>query len=139
MKTIFSTLILILFVTFGNTQNAVSQTSETQNYVVLTKKAPQLKPILLAAKSLAKEDGQNFGEFEIIFCGKNIGDLTNVENLKPHIEAAEAIGANIIACGFSLKKFHVDASKLPKEIKVVDNGILHNLHLQKKGYLSLEL
>lgn len=139
MKTIFSALLLTLFISFGNTPKAFSQTVKTQNYVVLTKKVPQLKPILLAAKSLKKEDGENFGKFEIIFCGKNIGDLTQMETLKPHIEAAETIGANIIACGFSLKKFNVEANKLPKEIEIVDNGILHNLHLQQKGYLSLEL
>lgn len=139
MKTILSTLILSAFFIFGNTQQSFSQETETHNYVVLTKKVAQLKPILLAATALSKEDGTSFGKFEIIVCGKEIGDLTDLEKLQPHLEAAEKVGANIIACGFSLNKFHVDAKKLPKDMEIVDNGILYNLELQKKGYLSLEL
>lgn len=139
MKTLFSTLIFSLFLVMGNSQYANSQETETHNYVVLTKKTQQLKPILLAAKELAKEDGKHFGKFEIIVCGKVIGGLTNLETMQPHLSEAEKIGANIIACGFSLKRFKVDPKNLPKNMEIVDNGILHNLQLQKKGYLSLGL
>lgn len=139
MKAIVSTLILSIFLVLGNSQKSYSQENKAQNYVVLTKKVAQLKPILLAAKALAEEDGANFGEFEIIVCGKEIGDLTDLEKLQPHLTEAEKIGATIVACGFSLKKFNVDNNKLSKEIKIVDNGILYNFQLQKKGYLSLEL
>lgn len=139
MKTLFSTLIFSLFVLTGNIQDSFSQESATQNYVVLTKKIQQLKPILLAAKELSKEDGKHFGSFEIIVCGKEIGDLTNLEAMQPHLKEAKEIGANIIACGFSLKRFKVDPKNLPKNMEIVENGILHNLKLQKKGYLSLGL
>ncbi len=139
MKTILSTLILSMFFMVGNAQQAQTQKTEQHNYVILTKKVAQLKPILLAADALAKEDGANFGNFEIIVCGKEIDDLTDLEKLQPHLDEAKKVGATIIACGFSLKKFKVDAEKLSKEIKIVDNGILHNLQLQKKGYLSLAL
>ncbi|WP_310992206.1 DsrE family protein [Aequorivita marina] len=139
MKTIVSTLILSIVLFIGNTQDSYSQESAKQNYVVLTKKIPQLKPILLAAEELAKEDAANFGNFEVIVCGKNIGDLTNMERINPHLTKAKKLGVNIIACGFSLKKFNVDAKKLPKNMRIVPNGILHNLKLQKQGYLSLSL
>ncbi|SRX55176.1 sulfur reduction protein DsrE [Aequorivita sp. CIP111184] len=139
MKAIISTIILSIFLILGNTQQSYSQESKTQNYVVLTKKVAQLKPILLAAKTLAEEDGANFGSFEIIVCGKEIGDLTDIEKLQPHLTEAKKIGATIVACGFSLKKFNVANSELPKDIKIVDNGILYNFQLQKKGYKSLSL
>lgn len=139
MKTIFSTLVLSIFFILGNSQDIYSQETNNQNYVVLTKKVAQLKPILLAATELKKEDGASFGNFEIIVCGKEIGDLTDMEKLQPHLEKAEKVGANIIACGFSLKKFNVDPKKLPKDMQIVNNGILHNLELQKKGYFSLSL
>lgn len=139
MKALYSTLILSLFLVLGTTQQSFSQENKTQNYVVLTKKIEQLKPILLAAKDLAAEDGANFGKFKIIVCGKEIGDLTDIENLQPHLDTAKKVGAKIIACGFSLKKFKVDAEKLPANMEIVDNGILYNFELQKKGYLSLEL
>ncbi len=139
MKTILSTLILSIFFILGNSQHSYSQETGKQNYVVLTKKVAQLKPILLAAKALAKEDGSNFGNFEIIVCGKEIGDLTDLEKLQPHLTEAKKIGATIVACGFSLKQFNVDISKLSKDVQIVDNGILYNFQLQKKGYKSLSL
>src|SRR5690606_33714402 len=113
MKTIFSTLIVSLLMVIGNTQHSYSQQKEKQNYVVLTKNVQQLKPILLAAQALSKEDGEQFGNFEIIVCGKGIQEITNLEILKPHLEKAEILGAKIVACGFSLKKFNVDPKNLP--------------------------
>lgn len=139
MKTILSTLLLSMVLIIGNTQESYSQESTSNNYVVLTKKVDQLKPILLAAKALAEEDGSSFGNFEIIVCGKEIGELTNTEKMKTHLAEAKKVGANIIACGFSLKKFNIDSKKLPKNMIIVENGILHNLELQKKGYFSLSL
>ena len=139
MKTFFSTLILSLVAVIGTAQTSLSQQAEQHNYAVMTKNVQQLKPILLAAKELAKEDGDQFGKFEIVVCGKNIGDLTNHKDLEPHLKEAKNLGANIIACGFSLKKFNVDPILLPKEMEIVENGILHNFKRQKQGYLSLEL
>ena len=128
----------------GNAQQPLSKQvsspkqETTFNYVVLTKNVEQLKPILLAAEVLAKEDGKAFGDFEIIVCGKNIGELTDLDRMEPFMKEAERLGASIIACGFSLKKFEVN-EELPKGMKIVDNGILYNLQLQKKGYKSLSL
>lgn len=139
MKTLFSTFILSLFAIIGSAQTSPSQQTEQYNYVVMTKKAQQLKPILLAAKELAKEDGNRFGKFEVVVCGKDIGDLTHYSDMEPHLKEAKTLGVDIIACGFSLKKFKVDASLLPNDMKVVDNGILHDFERQKQGYLSLEL
>ena len=55
------------------------------------------------------------------------------------IKKAEEAGVHITACGFSLNKFKVDKKKIPKGIKIVENGILYNFQLQKKGYKSLSL
>lgn len=110
-----------------------------QNYVVLTKKVEQLKPILLSAEALKKEDGAQFGVFKVIVCGKNIADVTDLGKMEPHLEKAAELGVELIACGFSLKKFQVDADKVPDEMSMVDNGILYNLQLQKIGYKSLGL
>ncbi|WP_026452441.1 hypothetical protein [Aequorivita capsosiphonis] len=139
MKPLFSTLALCLFMIIGNFQNSFAQQMDKQNYVVLTKNVQQLKPILLAAEALANQDGEDFGNFEIIVCGKTIGDSTNLEVMQPHLEKAQLIGANIVACGFSLNRFKVDRKRIPKDMKIVKNGILYNFQLQKQGYLSLEL
>lgn len=121
-----------------NTQ-AQSHNTEKNNYVVLTKKIPQLQPILITAEELKKEDGHHFGDFQIIVCGQTVKGLTDKEEMKKFTERAKKAGVAIKACGFSLNKFGVDPNKIPSEMEIVENGILYNFQLQKKGYFSIEL
>ncbi|MCX2839215.1 sulfur reduction protein DsrE [Salinimicrobium sp. MT39] len=139
MKKIFYSSILIMFALFTVNTQAQTQPSENTNYVVLTRKVPQLKPILLAAQELAKQDGHHFGDFQVVVCGKAVQNLTNEEMMKDFISQAGQANVTINACGFSLKKFGVDREKLHQSLNVVENGILYNFELQKKGYLSIEL
>ena len=135
---IISIFVLSIFSLTGCKAQTVKHSKEN-NYVVLTKKVLQLKPILLTVEDLKKEDAENFGDFQIIVCGKTVEDLTNKALMKDHINKAKSLGVKINACGFSLKKFGVDHKNLPKEISIVKNGILYDLQLQKKGYMSLGL
>lgn len=137
MKKLMFFLLLAGIVSFTSC-NAQTNT-DSQNYVVLTKKIPQLKPILLTAEDLQKEDGNNFGDFQVIICGKTVTELTDKEQLDTFLQKARELNVTINACGFSLKKFGVDETKLPNQIKVVKNGILYDFQLQKKAYRSIEL
>ncbi|MGA8854748.1 MAG: sulfur reduction protein DsrE [Christiangramia sp.] len=140
MKTIlYSSIFLILTLFTGTQANAQQEQNSKHNYVVLTKKVPQLQPILITAERLKEEDGSQFGEFEIIICGKNIGDITDPAKMEKFITKAESLGVKLVACGFSMNKFKVDKKYVPKEMKIVDNGILYNFQLQKKGFHSLSL
>lgn len=139
MKTIFTAT--LFFLTFF-TQNINAQDTNiltVNNYIVMTKNIAQLQPIILTAEALKQEDGANFGKFEVIICGKQIGDITSPEKMGDYIAMANAAGVQIIACGFSLNKFKVDKTKVPKEIITVENGILYNFQLQKEGYKSITL
>ncbi|UZH54960.1 DsrE family protein [Salinimicrobium tongyeongense] len=139
MKNIFYSSILIMLALFTISTQAQTRASGKSNYVVLTKQIPQLKPILLAAQELAKQDGHHFGDFQVVVCGKAVQNLTNEEMVKDFISQAGQANVTINACGFSLKKFGVDHEELHQSLKVVENGILYNFELQKKGYLSIEL
>lgn len=142
MKKIYLASIVIflsLFTTSVQAQTSHEEHEDPINYIVLTRKVPQLKPILLAAEELSAQDGDKFGDFQIVVCGKTVQDLTNKETMADFIQKAENTGVTINACGFSLMKFGVDRSRLPRALRVVENGILHNFELQKKGYLSIEL
>lgn len=138
MKTILFSSILVMLTLFTGTE-ANAQQDAKNNYVVLTKKVPQLQPILITAENLKEEDGHHFGKFEVIICGKEIGDITDPSKMQEFITKAEKLGVELVACGFSLNKFKVDKESVPKEMKIVENGILYNFQLQKKGYLSLSL
>jgi intracellular sulfur oxidation DsrE/DsrF family protein len=132
-------IILSLFTNPMQAQTTHEKHADHLNYVVLTRKVPQLKPILLAAEELAAQDGDKFGDFQVVVCGKAVQDLTDKETMNGFLKKAEKAGVIINACGFSLKKFGVAPSNLPEALRVVENGILHNFELQKKGYLSIEL
>lgn len=139
MNTYFLTMIIFFtgaaVVPLVAQQPAVHQ----QNYIVITKKVDQLKPLILSAEALKKEDGADFGKFEVVICGKDIGDITDPAKMDEHLRNAKAQGVDIIACGFSMRRFGVDTSQVPKGMRIVDNGILYNLRMQKKGYKSLGL
>lgn len=138
MKTMLSMSLLMMALLFSGSY-AQAQDDVKHNYVVLTKKIPQLKPILITAEKLKEEDGKSFGEFEVIICGQEIGDITDPSKVDEFISIAEGLGVKLIACGFSLNKFKVDRQAVPEEMEVVENGILYNFQLQKKGYKSLGL
>ncbi|SDS45168.1 Intracellular sulfur oxidation protein, DsrE/DsrF family [Gillisia sp. Hel1_33_143] len=140
MKTLLSTFAIILALFTASAQDQKSTLdNHKNNYVVLTKNVPQLKPILLTAKALQEQDQEKYGEFQVIICGKTVKELTDKDNMKPFLEAAKNENVKIVVCGFSMKKFGVKAKDLPRELEVVSNGILYDFELQKKGYLSIEL
>lgn len=135
---IISSLILLLSIT-NLTAQEKSNISIEQDYIVLTRKIPQLKPILITAKELRDEAPQTFGEYEVVICGKTVKDLEDHTKIQPFLDQAKQLGVEIFACGFSLEKFKVNQNKLPKDLQVVKNGILYNFKKQKEGYLSIEL
>ena len=138
MKTMLSMSLLMMALLFsGSYAQAQAQDDVKHNYVVLTKKIPQLKPILITAEKLKEEDGKSFGQFEIIICGQEIGDITDPSKVDEFISIAEGLGVKLIACGFSLNKFKVDRQAVPEEMEVVENGILYNFQLQKKDIKAL--
>lgn len=139
MKTLFSTLLIAVVLFSSTLQAQQKEKHQRHNYVVLTKKIPQLEPIILTAEALKAEDGEDFGDFQVVICGKNIDNITNPEKINSFIHKAEKAGVQLVACGFSLDKFKVSKSEVPKEMKIVNNGIFYNFHLLKKGYKSLSL
>ncbi|MBI6115412.1 DsrE family protein [Salegentibacter maritimus] len=132
---IFTALIML----FSVGSQAQNYNPEKNNYVVLTKKIPQLKPILITVEELQKEDGHHFGDFQIIVCGKTVKGLTDKNQMQGFVQQAKELDISLKACGFSLNKFGVDPKQIPSEMDIVENGILYNFQLQKKGYTSIEL
>jgi intracellular sulfur oxidation DsrE/DsrF family protein len=132
--------IILAIITLSSTTFALAQeTVHTEGYIVLTKNVQQIKPIILAAQQLIEKDQGNPNVFEIIICGKAVNDLQNDSIIQPLIEFATKNNVTILACGFSLQKFKIDSTKIPKKIGIVENGILYNFQRQKQGTLSIEL
>ncbi|MGO1728314.1 MAG: DsrE family protein [Flavobacteriaceae bacterium] len=135
-------LIAFAFLSLSGFKKAEAQNTtqeEKQNYVVLTRQIPQLKPIIFAAQDLAEEDGANFGEYHVVVCGKTIEGITDHQKMNEYLTLAKKHNVKLFACGFSMQKFGVEPSQLPKGVDVVKNGILYNFQLQKKGFKSITL
>ncbi|WP_215223945.1 sulfur reduction protein DsrE [Echinicola shivajiensis] len=138
MNNPLKSLLLFLILTVWGISSLHAQDTHSDakfDYVVLTKKIAQLQPILMAAESLSKEP--SFGSFEVIICGKEVVELKDHHKMKVYIDKANELGVTLNACGFSLKKFGVAPEEV--SLKIVENGILYNLQLQQKGFISLEL
>lgn len=138
-KPLLSLLTLLLLALSTASLTAEAHLDGENNYVILTRKIGQLQPIILAAQELKKEDGSKFGQYQVIICGQEIGGITEPEKIDKFIKMANEAGVQLVACGFSLNKFKVDRDKVPDDIIIVENGLLYNLQLQKKGYYSLGL
>ncbi|MEO8933111.1 MAG: sulfur reduction protein DsrE [Xanthomarina sp.] len=131
--------ICIVMLSIFTISNVHAQKRNSQNYVVMTKNVQQIKPILIAAEALKLEDGKHFGDFQIIVCGKNVGDVADASKMDEFTEKAKTLGVTINACGFSLNRFKVERSSVPESLSIVENGILQYLQFQKKGYNNLSL
>src|SRR5690606_41166508 len=122
MKKYFISSIVLLLSLIATPVKAQQQ-AEQQNYVILTKKLPQLQPIFLTAETLAQEDGENFGKFEVIICGQTVKELTDRDMMQEYIEKAEKAKVELVICGFSLNKFGVDRKDISPQLRTVENGI----------------
>ncbi|MEM5540302.1 sulfur reduction protein DsrE [Olleya sp. AS48] len=130
-----------LFSFICGTQQLQAQDFNTtkNNYLILSKNIPQLKPVLLTAQSLATEDGINYGDFYVIICGKTVKDIPNNTEFKTLLEEAKFLNIKVFVCGISLKKFNITPKQLPDSIVVTENGILYGFQLTKNGFLTLTI
>lgn len=131
-------LMLIVISVTGKAQN--TSAGDKFNYVVSTTKIPQLQPIILTAESLKEEDGNKFGDFQVVMYGPNVRGLTNKEEIEPYASKAKAAGVEILVCKISLDRMDINPDDLHEDIKVVDHAFTHLIQLQKnKNYYSLQL
>lgn len=139
MKNILFAGFIFLLASISGTADAQTSQLEKSNYVVATTKIKQMEPILLAAEQLAAQDAEQFGEFKVLVCGKAVEDLASRQTMRPYLKMAKEVGVRIIACEYSMNQLEVEASCLMDGVESVENAILENLQLQKKGYINLGL
>lgn len=121
---------------------AVAQSTPKSNqndYVVLTRNLSQLNVIYATSKALKDEDGKKLGEFHVIICGETVKGLTEKKTIEDIIVKSKEANIKIVVCGFSLDNFQMDREAVSNHLTIVDNGLLYNFQLQKKGFISIEL
>ena len=80
-------------------------------------------------------DGMSYGEFKVIICGQAVKEFSKNEELEEILLKAEE-KIQLIACGFSLKKFGISPESIPENMQVVENGIVLDSTI---GYHSITL
>ncbi|WP_274474568.1 sulfur reduction protein DsrE [Mangrovimonas aestuarii] len=129
-----TTMFLLLL---GTTQLQAHEINpKKNNYLVLTKNIQQLKPVLLTANALAKEDGRKYGDFHVIICGKTVNDIVDNPDFNELLEKAKAQKLKVFVCGISLSKFNINPETLPSNLEITPNGILYGFQLVKKGFIT---
>src|SRR5690606_2589109 len=131
-------LFTVLLMQFGKIQ-AQNLNPDKNNYSVLSKNINQLKPMILTAKELQKEDQNSYGNFIVIICGATVKDIPNNQVFEELLAKAHDNHMEVYVCGLSLDKFKMDIKTLPKHLKITQNGILYGLQLAKKGFSTLSI
>lgn len=140
MKNSILFITTMFFLLFGTSQlQAQNINPKKNNYLVLSKNIQQLKPVLLTAKELAKEDGKKYGKFYVIICGKTVKDISENPDFNALLEKAKSQKIIVFACGISLSKFNINPETLPSDLEITPNGILYSFQLTKKGFISLTI
>lgn len=140
MKNSILFITTLFFLLFGTSQlQAQDINLKSNNYLVLSKNIKQLKPVLLTANELAKEDGENYGAFYVIICGKTVNDIANNSDFNTLLEKAKSQNVKVFVCGISLNKFNIDHNTMPKNLEITPNGILHGFQLTKQGFIALTI
>lgn len=125
---------------FGTSQlQAQNSNPKKNNYLVLSKNIQQLKPILLTASKLKKEDGKNYGEFYVVICGKTVNSISGNTEFNILLEKAKVQNIKVFVCGISLSKFDINPEILPANLAITPNGILFGFQLTKKGFITLTI
>ena len=120
-------------------QVSAQEKEDIHNYFILTKKLEHLRAISLAAGDLYEMDGMSYGEFKVVICGQAVREFSKKDELEEILLKAEEKGIQLIACGFSLKKFGISPESIPDNMQVVENGLVLGFNLQKEGYHSITL
>ncbi len=130
---------LCLLLMSNNSLKAQEFNPEKNNYLILSKNIRQLEPVLLTAAELSTADGDDYGEFYVVLCGKTVTDIPDNPEFVRLLKRAEALNVRIFVCGISLAKFKIDANQVPTGATVIENGILYGLQLSKLGFIALTI
>lgn len=107
--------------------------------VFLVRDTQQLGVVLETSKQMLAGEGFRVREARVIVCGGAVSSLRRESELSPALEAAEAKGVEIGACGLSLQREGIEADALSPVVEIIPNGLIEVTRLQSLGFLSVVL
>lgn len=144
-RILFLTFLLITGTFFqSQAQSPVSQNDpattqldkQGNNYALLVRNFNHLRAAVKTVVMITADNPNAVNKFEVVICGRNI---TNINEYTSLVNRAQNKGITLTACGMSMNKFSMDKSDLPKDVGVVENGLIRIFELQDKGYKTITL
>jgi len=138
-------ILLVSFIVLGQTVQPIyannpivsNTNNKTTNYIVTTDVYSYVPVIIMTAAEMKKEEGTQFGKFQIVIYGEAVKQFADKEEGQKLVDMAKASGATIILCDFALIHFKISRKSLPKGLEFIHNAFKYNLNMQKKGYFVL--
>ena len=143
--------ILILVVSFlllGHTAQPIyannivvnnNSSEKINNYIMTTGVANYVPVMIMTAAEMKKEEGKQFGEFQIVIYGAAVKQFEDKVEGQKLIDMANKAGATIILCDLALKHFGISKESLPEGVKIIHNAFKYNLNMKNKGYTLLSV
>lgn len=143
MKSIFIALSLLtapLLIANPTVDPVVTQAvAKVNNYVMSTGVPGYVPAIIMTAADMKKEEGKNFGDFQIVIYGEAIKQFADPTEGPKLVAMAKEAGAKLVICEFAMQKYGITKAQFPTGLDYVGNAFKHAIGLQKKGYYSLGL
>jgi len=142
--------ILILVVSFlilglntqpvsANNPIITNMPNEVNNYIMTTGVANYVPVMIMTAAEMKKEEGQKFGEFQIVIYGAAVKQFADKEEGQKLVNMAKEAGATIVLCEFALKHLGIEKESLPEGLDYVHNAFKYNLNMETKGFIVLSV
>lgn len=145
-KNIFRITLLVLtasamsFNSNAQSKPCPEETGGKNNYALLVRNTQHISAALKTASQL-KTSGKDYDAFEIVVCGKEVTNLIDKDNgqVKEILTQAQLLNIRLSVCGMSLNKFGIATDQVPKQVEVVENGLIRIFELQENCYFTIEL
>lgn len=124
---------------YANNPEVIISTNKVNNYIMTTGVANYVPVMIMTAAEMKKEEGKQFGEFQIVLYGAAVKQFADKEVGAKLVKMAKEAGAKIILCDFALKHFGIDRESLPEGLEYIHNAFKYNLNMKNKGYNVLSV
>lgn len=142
-----SLLLVLLFALSFSTQSIEATnkvepavvTSEINNYLMTTGVANYIPVMIMTAAEMKKEEGKQFGEFEVVIYGAAVKLFTDKAEGEKLIAMAKEAGVKIVLCDFALKHLGISQDELPDGLIFVHNAFKYALNKKTEGFTVLSV
>lgn len=96
--------------------------------------------LLTALQTLSGESEIKASAASIVICGpKGVAVAMHGHEMEKDLIQAKNTGIDVAVCGLTLKEKNIDPASIIDSVRIVENGMVEILRLQKLGYYTVQL